>query len=56
MLICGAVLAANLLTVSFVYGVVVYMRREKEGRARNEYLVPVAVPMAFLLAGVLMLF
>lgn len=54
----AAVLAANLLTVCFVWGLVAYSRHERDGtagqRGTNRYAVAAVVPLA-ILAGSMMI-
>lgn len=50
----AAILAANILTVMFVWGMYSYSKLEKEGRARDadsSIYIGMALPMLFLLAG-----
>jgi len=56
-LILAGVLAANILTVSFVWGVVAYTRLEREGLEKTKAgtlpYVALALPVAFLAIGIL---
>lgn len=56
-LILTGVLAANILTASFVWGAVAYTRLEREGREKGKDgtlpYIALALPIGFLVLGVL---
>jgi hypothetical protein len=49
----AAVIAANLLTVMFVWGIVTYSRHEREGTPGNIPWAAFMMPLLFALAGIM---